>query len=91
VYGLSVSPNPLHRNPVYVAVDNADRQIRDSAIQYIVWDAYSAARSEHFADRLLRYRDRYHGRLAHVESIALPVRGGGVATRPVIAIWEVHP
>ena len=91
VFGLSVSPNPLHRNPVYVAVNNADSKIRNSAIQYVVWDAYSAGRSEHFAERLLRYRDRYHGRLAHVASIALPVRGGGVATRPVIAIWEVHP
>ena len=29
-YGLSVSPNPLHRNPVYQPVANPDLLIRDS-------------------------------------------------------------
>jgi hypothetical protein len=90
VYGLSVSPNPLHRNPAYVPVDNPDALIRDSEIQYVVWDAYSASRSSHFADRLLAYRDRYHGTLVHLESIVLPARGGGRVRSPVIAIWEVH-
>ena len=43
--GLSVSPNPLHRNPVYTPVGNPDLLLRTGQIQYIVWDAYSAGRS----------------------------------------------
>ena len=41
-YGLSVSPNPLHRNPVVRAGENPDLQIRHGDLQYIVWDSFSA-------------------------------------------------
>src|SRR5688572_28933533 len=34
--GLSVSPNPLHRNPSYEPVPNPDLKIRSNDIQYIV-------------------------------------------------------
>ncbi|HEY3535102.1 MAG TPA: glycosyltransferase family 39 protein, partial [Pedococcus sp.] len=43
--GLSVSPNPLHRNPSYSPIRNADLALRDGTYQYIVWDTYSAHRS----------------------------------------------
>ena len=42
-YGLSVSPNPLNRNPSYEPLINPDRAIRDSELQYVVWDTFSAA------------------------------------------------
>src|SRR5439155_19785158 len=48
-YGLSVSPNPLHRNPSYAALNNPDLAIRNNDLQYIVWDSFSAARSTFFA------------------------------------------
>ena len=47
-YGLSVSPNPWNRNPSYTAVENADAQLRNGAIQYVVWDSFSAARRQAF-------------------------------------------
>ena len=46
VWGLSVSSNPRHRNPVYQPVTNPDLVIREGTIQYVVWDAYSADRSK---------------------------------------------
>lgn len=58
---LSVSTDPLHRNPSYQPVRNPDLQIREGAIQYLVYDSYSAARSPHFAKRLMHYVARYHG------------------------------
>ena len=39
-YGLAVSPNPLHRNPSYDPINNPDLQIRNSELQYLVWDSY---------------------------------------------------
>ena len=51
-YGLSVSPNPLHRNPSYEPVNNPDRAIRDNELQYVVWDSFSAARSSYFSSKL---------------------------------------
>lgn len=39
-HGLSVSPNPLHRNPSYVPLINPDLQIRRSDLQYLVWDFF---------------------------------------------------
>lgn len=90
VYGLSVSPNPLHRNPTYEALANPDLLIRRNDLQYIVWDSFSASRSQFFSDRLLRYVERYHGREVHRETV--PVTSGGETTdKPVILIYEVRP
>jgi 4-amino-4-deoxy-L-arabinose transferase-like glycosyltransferase len=90
VLGLSVSPNPLHRNPVYTPVDNPDLLLRTGQIQYIVWDAYSAGRSRLFSQRLLSYVRRYNGRTVHVESVTVNTLSGP-ARRPVIVIYEVRP
>ena len=90
-YALSVSPNPLNRNPSYAAVDNADLELRTGRIQYAVWDSFSAARSPRFSDRLLAYVRKYNGRAIHSESIPVTDThdAGGVAT--VITIYELHP
>ena len=65
VWGLSVSTNPHDRKPVYQPVTNPDLAIREGTIQYIVWDAYSGDRSKPSSERLLRYVDKYRGRLIH--------------------------
>ncbi len=89
-YGLSVSPNPLHRNPSYEPVENPDLEIRHNNLQYLVWDAFSADRTPFFSRKLLRYADRYNGRVVHVESV--PAQGGsGGRTTAVIVIYEVRP
>ena len=82
VWGLSVSTNPHDRNPVYQPIANPDLIIRNGQIQYIVWDAYSANRSAHSSERLLRYVDKYHGRLLHSER---------AAGRVAVSIYEVRP
>ena len=91
VYGLSVSPNPLHRNPVYEALRNPDRRIRDNELQYIVWDAFSAARSPFFARRMMRFVERYHGYVAHTETVTVRTRSARQVREPVIVIFEVRP
>jgi len=91
IYGLSVSPDPLHRNPAYEPMVNPDRMIRDNELQYIVWDAFSADRSPFFSRKLIRYIERYHGRVAHTETVPVPTRDGRTARKPVIVIYEVRP
>lgn len=90
-YGLSVSTNPLHRNPIYEPVVNPDLLLRRSEIQYLVWDSYSAGRSAFFADRLLRLAERYHGRITHTEYVSVRTREGHSVKKPVIVIYEVRP
>jgi dolichol-phosphate mannosyltransferase len=90
VLGLSVSPNPLHRNPAYTPVTNPDLLLRTGQVQYLVWDAYSAARTEVFSHKLMTYVRRYHGTVAHVERVAVRT-AQGAASRPVIVIYEVRP
>src|SRR5690348_10827934 len=90
VLGLSVSPNPLHRNPAYTPVSNPDLLLRTGQVQYLVWDAYSAGRSEYFSHRLMTYVRRYRGSVAHVESVTVSTPTGPVR-RPVIIIYEVRP
>jgi hypothetical protein len=89
-YGLSVSPNPLHRNPSYEPVGNPDLRIRHNEVQYVVWDSFSADRSPFFADKLLRYVDRYNGRAIHSESIRVKTAAGKVAEKPIITIFSVR-
>jgi len=90
-YGLSVSPNPLHRNPSYDPIENPDFQIRTGEIQYVVWDSFSALRSTFFSARLRSYADRYHGRVVHTESITVTTPDGQEASIPIIVIYEVRP
>lgn len=90
-YGLSVSPNPLHRNPSYDPVENPDFQIRSGEIQYVVWDSYSALRSTFFSSRIREYVSRYHGRVVHTESVVVTTPQGEAATVPVIVVYEVRP
>jgi 4-amino-4-deoxy-L-arabinose transferase-like glycosyltransferase len=85
VYGLSVSPNPLRRNPAYDHVANPDLQIRSNELHYVVWDSYSASRTPFFAAKLLDYVDRYHGRAVHTHTLVGP--SGSV---PVIVVYEVR-
>jgi hypothetical protein len=90
-YGLSVSPNPLNRNPSYEPLPNADRAIRENEVQYLVWDTFSAERSRHFAEKLLRYADRYSGRVVHTESLTAETGRGRRAQAPAIVVYEVRP
>jgi putative flippase GtrA len=90
VLGLSISPNPLHRNPVYTPVGNPDLLLRTGQVQYLVWDAYSAARTHYFSQRLMTYVRRYRGSVAHMQTVAVETSSGQVR-RPVIVIYEVRP
>jgi hypothetical protein len=90
-YGLSVSPNPLHRNPSYEPILNPDLQIRNSNLQYIVWDSFSAARSSFFSSQVISYVKKYNGRVVHTESITVNDGHGNMVVTPVIIIYEVHP
>ncbi|HMB21794.1 MAG: ArnT family glycosyltransferase [Chloroflexota bacterium] len=90
-YGLSVSPNPLRRNPSYPPILNPDLQIRNGEIQYVVWDSYSAERSSFFSDGVLRFAKRYHGRVIHTQSVSVSLADGSTVEKPVIIIYEVRP
>jgi len=89
--GLSVSPNPLRRNPSYESVQNPDLEIRSNNIQYLVWDSYSAERTNFFADRLLELSARFQGRVVHTQSVTVTLDDGTKVDKPVIIIYAVHP
>ncbi len=84
---LSVSPNPLHRNPTYRPIMNADAELAAGNYEFIVWDVYSAQRSPHFAQRAIDLERRFGGHIVHVQ------RGevGGKDNQPIIVIYQVHP
>ncbi len=89
--GLSISPNPLHRNPAYEPVNNPDLQIRSNNIQYLVWDSYSAERSTFFSEKLLQLTARFHGRVIHTQTVTVTLDDGSQVEKPVIIIYTVHP
>ncbi len=82
---LSVSPNPLHRNPQYEPVLNPDASIRSGSIQYLVYDSYSASRSAYFAKKLMDYVAKFGG---------VPIftfREDGPNSPADVVIYEMHP
>jgi hypothetical protein len=83
---LSVSPNPLHRNPTYRPIFNADVELKDGNYEYVVWDVYSAGRSPHFAERALELAHRFGGHIRYVQSGEI-----NGTNRPIVIIYEVHP
>lgn len=85
--GLSVSPNPLHRNPSYRPIGNADAALRAGTYRYIVWDAYSARRSAQFSRRAVQLAVRFHGRVVHTELGTFR----GVPHQRLVVIYEVTP
>ena len=87
---LSVSPDPLKRNPSYAPIRNADLSVRTGEFRYLVWDAFSAARTSHFSDKLMELVRRYDGRLVHVQSLSGAASGTTIGT-PIIQIYEVQP
>ncbi len=82
-YGLSVSSNELHRNPVYEPVPNPDRLLRQGDLQYLVWDSYSASRSSVFSAKLRDLAARFHGTVVHREYAG--------NRHPVIVVYQVRP
>jgi hypothetical protein len=90
-YGLAVSPNPLHRNPSYDPIVNPDAQIRNSELQYLVWDSFSANRSSFFSDKVMGYVNKYNGRVVHTETITVKDQDENSIVKPVIIIYEVYP
>lgn len=88
---LSVSPNPLRANPAYAPVRNPDFELRWGLVEYLVYDAYSAARTPHFANRLLDFVERYGGEIVHEEYAPLTGGDGEEYLSPVIRIYRVGP
>jgi hypothetical protein len=90
-FRLSVSPNPLHRNPAYDPIVNPDLALRNGDIQYIAWDSFSASRSDFFSRKLLSYVRRYNGHVVHSETVSTLTADGRLVDQPVIVIYEVRP
>lgn len=89
--GLSVSSNPLRRNPTYEPIRNPDASIRSGATQYLVYDAYSAARSPFFARKLMGYVRKFSGTVVYEyrRPPGSPTGSGGSGR--LVVIYEVHP
>jgi 4-amino-4-deoxy-L-arabinose transferase-like glycosyltransferase len=85
-FGLSVSPNPLHRNPSYVPIENPDYALRHGDIQYLVWDRWSAQRSPHFSEHIRVLARRFQGQVVHRE-----YAGPDRVDEPVIVVYAVRP
>jgi 4-amino-4-deoxy-L-arabinose transferase-like glycosyltransferase len=88
---LSVSPNPLHRNPSYEPVINPDLEIRNGRFQYLVYDAYSASRSPYFAGRLRSYVTKHSGTPVYKGMVSTRAPDGRLAKVATVIIYEVHP
>ena len=88
---LAVSPNPLHRNPSYTPIENPDKAIKTGAIQYLVYDSYTASRTKFFTSHLLSYVAKYKGILVYADYQPVHRADGTTKQAPVVLIYEVHP
>lgn len=87
-YGLSVSTNPLHRNPSYQPLANPDASLRYGEVQYLLYDSFSASRSTFFMNSLMNYVDKYDAKEIYSYSVPTPEHPEGTK---IIIIYEVRP
>jgi 4-amino-4-deoxy-L-arabinose transferase-like glycosyltransferase len=90
-FGVSVSPNPLRRNPAYDPIRNPDRSIQLLKLQYAVVDVWSADRSPFFANVVRRYVEKYHGNLIYEQHAQVRGDDDRITDQVVIQIYEVRP
>jgi len=88
-FGLSVSPNPLRRNPSYTPVRNPDFEILTGRIHYLVWDIYSSTQSTYFGDRLMGFAAKYDAQLAFTVSIESNAADGTPIQTEIITVYRV--
>lgn len=91
VSALSVSTDPHNRNPAYTPVPNPDLALRNGDFQYIVWDAYTAARTSFFASQARRLASKFGGVAVYTSAVTVQAPAGPDVVEPVIVIYEVHP
>ena len=89
-FALSVSTNPLNRNPSYKPIRNPDFRIRNNEFQYLVWDSFSAVARDS-SRRACCYADRFNGRVVHTESATITTETGHIAKKPLIVVYQVRP
>ncbi len=90
-WGLSVSPNPLRRNPAYDPILNPDRALQLNQIQYVAIDIWSSQRSPFFDSLIRRYVERYHGSLIYSQHAQTRDTSGALSDQVVIQLYEVRP
>jgi hypothetical protein len=90
-FGVSVSPNPLRRNPAYDPIRNPDRSIQLLKLQYVAVDVWSADRSPFFANVVRRYVEKYHGHLIYEQHAQVRGDDDRITDQVVIQIYEVRP
>jgi 4-amino-4-deoxy-L-arabinose transferase-like glycosyltransferase len=88
---LSVSPNPLRRNPAYDPILNPDRAVQTLQIHYAAFDVWSAARSPFFSSTLRRYIVKYHGQLVYEQHAVTRDAHGASQDQVVIQIYQLRP
>jgi len=65
--------------------------LRSAGVTHVVWDSFSANRSEFYSDTLNRLVERYNGRVVHMETVPVKTSDGKTTEKPVIIIYEVRP
>lgn len=90
VSALSVSVNPLHRNPSYTPVPNPDRSLRDGEFQYLVWDSYTAHRAPFYGEKIRQLVAKYHGTAVYTSALRVPTSSADPTPAPVIVIYQVR-
>ena len=65
-------------------------KIRQNELQYIVWDAFSAARSQFFSNGLMKLVRNYNGRVVYSYSVVIKTDRGDIR-KPVEIIYTVRP
>jgi hypothetical protein len=72
-------------------VPNPDLALRNGDFQYIVWDAYTAARTPFFASQARRLASKFGGVAVYTSAVTVQAPAGPDVVEPVIVIYEVHP
>ena len=87
---ISINPNPALHNPSYEPIINPDQMIKSGQINYIVYDMFSAARTQHFAEKVLHHANKFNGTLVYEDYKTYKNQYGETVTEPAILIYVLN-
>lgn len=87
VVALAIPKSAPH-NPAYSPIINPDLTVRNGEVSYMIYDLYSALRTDTLSAKLKYYAEKYNAPPVHIEYEEFTFSDGSTRTEPVIIVYQ---
>jgi hypothetical protein len=88
IVALGIPKTGVH-NPAYSPIINPDLTVRNGEVQYLIYDAYSASRTQNLGEKIKFYAEKHNAELVHIEYENLRFADGITRQVPVVMVYRI--